>query len=259
MGSKEAMRLDLGRFLGRTGHFDIEAGERLRQLAMHLEPSVAADSTGLEALERIYGEAARLSPESSEVWHSRGISAKYIAQASRDEGLVGRGQKIAERALHKAWALDPGDAFIAYSIGRWHYEFRTPGCEARDWFERAIELDPKLASPKMYRAHCLQDNAQWEAALAAYESVPLDRFTGRNAWLVDIVLEAQAYCRLRTGDREGALREFRQLLERISKEPGRGQTLLLKYVSEVCEGELAVELGAQWARLDQRLNPTLLD
>ena len=92
--------------------------------------------------------------------------------------------------------------------------------------------------------------------IAREPEVPLAEFTGpAGAWRVDVVLEALAHCRLKAGDRAGALRDFERLLQRLEKEPGRAQPLLLVHLEAASAGELRSELQARFNACWARLNP----
>jgi len=200
-------RLDLDEVLRATGHIPLPP-EELRQLALYL-----AEVATPAALDRIYEAALRLAPLSHVVWYSRGLAA----MAGADEPTLA---KLSRRCLERASELDPDDPDVAYSLGKWHYDLGTLD-DASHWFERCLALDPAHGWALLYRAHCLHDRARWLPAIDAYEAVPLGTFEGPSAWLVDVVLEALAYCRLRAGDRTGALRDFRQLVQRLETDPQR--------------------------------------
>ncbi|MEM7604426.1 MAG: hypothetical protein AAF411_03645 [Myxococcota bacterium] len=240
-------RLDLNAYLMRTGEFSLPPAERLRQLAIFVEPSFNA--LAHPALDRVYEAALRYDDASAELWHSRGISAKYAAESFEDGAQRSKLVALSRRCLYRAWELQPDDAGIAYSMGLWHYFFGEDRDETAEWFERALRLEPSHGYARLYRAHCLHDAARWAEAVEAYEAVPLNTFTGPKAWLVDLHLEALAYCRLRAGDRDGSLAGFDALCTRFEKEPMRMQWLARVYLREASQGELKVELGARFNKL----------
>lgn len=113
-------RLDLDHYLQVSGHIELAAEERLRLLAVFVEPDYAP--TAPEALDRIYEAAVRLNPESPAVWHSRGISAKFAATTGVEPKKCLRFRKLALRSLHQAWELYATDTNVACSLGEWHYD-----------------------------------------------------------------------------------------------------------------------------------------
>ena len=243
---EDMVRLDLGQYLHETGRFELPPEERLRQLAMFVE--VDFGSVAPDALDRIYGAAVRLNPSDRLVWHSRGIAAQFVATVSESAETSARFETLALRYLSHAWELDSPDPEVAYSLGEWHSEFGAIE-DAAEWIERAIALEPGHGDALLYRAHCLHDEERWVEAVEAYRAVPLETFEGPRAWLVDVVLEAQAYCVLRAGDRAGALREFERLLERFEREPQRAEMLALVYLTEACREPLRAELWPAYCRL----------
>jgi len=205
------------------------------------------------ALDRIYEAALRFNDADHYLWHSRGISAKYSANGTDRDETVARFKRLSLRCLNRAWELEPRDAGVAYSLGKWHYEFGAATEDAAEWFETALSLEPDHGYALLYRAHCLHDQKRWGEAVAAYEAVPLETFKGHKAWLVDVVQEALAYCRLRAGDREGAIADFDKLLTRFEKEPRRADMLALVYLSKACSGPLREELRPKYLPLARAL------
>ncbi|MEM9071621.1 MAG: hypothetical protein AAGE52_24145 [Myxococcota bacterium] len=236
-------RLDLTYFLGETTHVDLPAEERLRQLAIFLEPRASEEPF---AVDRIYEAALRLEPCAWQVWESRGITAKHVAEL-RSERTEDHFRALSLRSLFRAWAL-AADGGTAYLLGKWHYEFGTLD-EASAWFERATALDPNHGFAWLYRAHCLHDQQCWRGAVVAYRKVPLSYFVGPRSFYVDIVAEAQAYCRLRAGDREGALADFRRLIDRFEREPHRALILSLRWLDKACRGPLRDDLCGRYSDL----------
>ncbi|MEM9596841.1 MAG: hypothetical protein AAGD06_21405, partial [Acidobacteriota bacterium] len=72
-------RIDLELFLSASGQFDIEASERLRQLAVRLELEATSmpGLSGWESLRRVYALAKELSPADAEILISMSISARW--------------------------------------------------------------------------------------------------------------------------------------------------------------------------------------
>jgi len=247
-----AARTDLDEYLRRTGHFEIPAHERLRHLAILME---AESGAVLEVVDRVYEAGLRLEPSDHLLWHSRGITTKLAAgleRGAKQERLAARALRWLERALE----LDDTDPHAPYSLGMWHYEFGSGKDVAQQWFERVLELEPEHGWALLYRAHCLHDRERWSEAVAAYEAVPLQTFEGPKMWRVDLLLEQKAYCRLRAGDREGALMDFSRFLERLEKEPHRADMLPLRLAREACEGPLRDELSATFDRIGKIVEQT---
>lgn len=243
-------RLDLDDYVRRTGRIALAPAERLRNLAIYLEEEVRADFGA--AIDRVYEAALRLSPTDSYVWHSRGISAKEPALDSGDGEVVARWSERSLRYLLRTRELASEDAQIAYSLGKWHYVFGELG-EARHWFDETLKLEPDHGWALLYRAHCLHDLERWREAVTAYVAVPLATFERHRAWHVDVILEAQGYCRLMAGDREGAVSDLSRLIERLDKEPHRAEPLLLKWLGRACLTALEGELGAAYRALMAKL------
>lgn len=247
----DAGPVDLDRYLQASGQAHLPPEERLRQLAMHLETDLVCLRPA--ELDRIYEAAVRLQPSAVSVWHSRGISAKLAAEVTDDPKVISKYSELSLRCLTTAADQLPSDPDITYSLGAWHYQFGQL-VEALEHFDKAIRESPGHGLARLYRAHCLHDLERWTDAVAAYADVPLDALKGPSAWRVDVVLEAQAYCKLRAGDRQGAIADFERLLDRLDKEPRRGLPLMLQYLREAVSGDLAPELGEHYRRVARALD-----
>lgn len=247
VASEDMARLDLDEYLVRTASIELPPEERLRQLAMFVESSFG--SSDPSALDRIYEVALRFNDADHYLWHS----AKYSANGAATDETVARFRTLSLRCLCRAWELEPRDAWVAYSLGRWHYDFGAATEDAAEWFETVLGLEPEYGYALLYRAHGLHDRGQWRKAVTAYEAVPLETFKGPKAWLVDVVQEALAYCRLRAGDRQGAIADFDKLLTRFEKEPRRAEMLALVYLSKACSGPLRKELRPKYLPLARAL------
>ncbi len=93
-------RLNLTDFLRNTGQIDLPPDERLRQLAIFLEPELLSPQPrAWLALDRIYLHAVRMAPKSVWVHQSRALSAKYCAAglSPNDDAATIR------RILDSAW------------------------------------------------------------------------------------------------------------------------------------------------------------
>lgn len=256
----EAMeRYDLTDYLRRTGLIDLPPDERLRQLAIAMEERTRTRSTEVlrewSALDRIYEAALRLDPDAAQVWTSRAITAEKFMGVADEPVIDRRLAQTAKRALERAIELEPEEAHHPWIMGHLVYHTREPGKTeaALEWLDRALALDPEHTSALLYRAHCLHDLTRWRDAIDAYDAVPLDAFVGHRAWIADYVPECRADCRLRAGDREGALADFERVLHRYELEPGRAALMLLLYLENAAEGELRAELGERFDALRERL------
>lgn len=238
LDAEKLERLDLDEYARDTGSIDLPTSERLRHLAIHLEQDFQ-DSP--EALDRIYAEAARLNPLEPTIWHSRGITAKWCAEVATKTKVVERCKKRSLDYLLKADELLPNDADTLYSLGLWHFDHGTKD-EALVHFERVIALQPTHAFAHLYRASALHEQERWAQAVVAYSSVPLETLTRVKAFIVDVVLEDVAYCKLRAHDRAGALEDFTRLLDRLEKEPHRAEALSLHLLHDACQGPFREEL-----------------
>ena len=236
--AEELERLDLDGYACDTGSIDLPTSERLRHLAIHLEHAFP-DSP--EALDRIYAEAARLNPLEPTVWHSRGVTAKYCAEVATKTKVVERCKKRSLDCLLMADELLPNDPDTLYSLGLWQFDYGTMD-EALGLFERVIALQPKRAYAHLYHAYALHDQKRWAEAVVAYSGVPLETLTGAKAFIVDVVLEDIAYCKLRAHDRAGALEDFTRLLDRLETEPHRAEVLSLHFLHDACLGPFREEL-----------------
>lgn len=260
-------RYDLAEYLERTAAIAIAPAERLRQLAIHLERQWAVwDAPVLRrwrAVDRVYEAAIELDPSSVDVWTSRGITALEGMKWAQSEVIAPRlerektqSEEIALRlegesraALSRALELDPNDAHATCTVGLLGYFARRTE-EALEWLDRALALDPSHVDARMYRAHCLHDLSRWSEAVAAYGAVPSEALVASSReWLVVYLLEARALCRLKSGDRDGALRDFDAVLCHYESDPDEALYQLFIYLEEAATGELADELGARFSRL----------
>ncbi|MEZ4369624.1 MAG: hypothetical protein R3B07_02335 [Polyangiaceae bacterium] len=239
------MRLNLDDYLRDTHRIDLSASERLRHLAVYLEGLVA---DGAAALDRIYEAAVRLDPDGPSIWHSRGITAKYFASIAKSQAERERLAQRARKFLKRADALLPDDADILYSLGKWQDAFGSKSA-ALECFDRLLVLEPTHGSARLCRAYALHDLGRWQDAIQAYDEVPLEQFTGSRAYVADAVLMNRGDCKLMSRDRNGALAEFRRLMDRFEKEPHRAAALELRNLESACLGEFASELRERWLAL----------
>lgn len=118
----DARLVDLDAFLFDTQHIDMGPDERLRHLAIFLEPSVSKT----RALDRIYDKALTFAPNSAAIHHSRGITARLGALDEAHAGnpkLAERLKSRSQKSLYAAYELDASCPRMCHSIGKWHYDF----------------------------------------------------------------------------------------------------------------------------------------
>ena len=249
----DAETLVLTDFLRSTGHIDLPPDERLRQLAVFLEPDLSSPQPrGWLALDRIYQQAIRIAPESVWVHHSRALSAKYCVEglSPNDDGAtIRRILDSAWDAANTAYHLDSTEADVAYLMGSLCYiDPVRPVDEALGFFEESIGKDADHQWALLYRAHCLQDLERWIDATSAYDSVNPAYFVGPWAWRYELLLEQRAFCLFRSGDKTGATAQFQRVLDRWTASPSLAFGLMGIYTAEVARGELCDQL---WARFDE--------
>ena len=213
-------RIDLEQFLRASGQFDVEAFERLRQLAIHLEPEATSlpGLSGWESLRRIYALAMDLAPAEATILESMSLSARWLGEGTAQEERL---LAVSEDCGRKAVQLAPDDGHGYYVLGHAIYDQGRIE-EALEAFVRALELklDPSTAAwANLYKAHCLQDLELWAEALSAYDEVDRSEFTGSSSWRSDVLTEQRAYCLFRTGRKSPALEQLSRILDRYEAEP----------------------------------------
>ena len=236
---------DLIAFLRESSLVDHPAGERLRRLAIAWE-DVAPFST----LQRIYERAIAYDPKDAWLHASFGLAAVSHAQGTDGDasGLFDRAH--AELAL--AAELAPDDPLIRSNQGRaLYFDPRRGASDAITPLTEAIALDPREPWARLYLAHALHDLERWAEAVQAYEAVPLDGFRGGLQWRADLLIEQRGLCRLRAGDREGALTDLRHALVRYEKEPHLAAVGDARYLRDAALSELQDRVDA----LLQRISP----
>lgn len=248
----EAEQLNLKSFLQNTVHIDLSPQERLRQLAIFLEPELSWSYRAWLAIDRIYKTALNWAPDDQYVHHSRAISAQEAAECLEDLNAR-KIWDIAWRSAYKAQALAPADANVQYMLGLLCYLDQNHSVEeALQHFEAALAEDEEHQWALLYRAHCLQDLTQWLEASHAYCQVKTSFFTSFRAWRYELLLEQKAYCFWKSGDLRGATLEFKRLLVRWSADPGLAKDLLGQYIVEAATGSLSKELWADLSELVER-------
>ncbi len=222
-GPRGVRSIDLDKYLRDTAGFEEPATERLRRLAIYLEPEAhdLPGAAGWDALRRIYAQALRLDPENPDVYVSMSISAHELADCLPDSPQSGRIFDAGIAAAREAVELAPDYASAHDALGYLLYS-RGQTEAALEAFECGLECEPErpvLDWLRLYRAHCLQDMARWADALAAYNDVGLASFSGRTAWRVGVLAEQKALCLHGVG-RIGESREMLlAILDRYEREP----------------------------------------
>jgi tetratricopeptide (TPR) repeat protein len=247
--------LDLTEYLRGTSHIDLAATERLRKLAIAIEPClrIADQPRGWLALERIYLAGLALDPDDAEIEISRAISADRCLPWGRGSSrvqhrILAAGHQAAAHAL----ALRPNDARAHCAAGMLHYSFAHDSIVAAlRCFVEAVALDPSFGWARLYRAHCLHDLGRWAEAAVAYSDVDPAFFEGNRAWRYDLLREQRAFCLLQAGDHEQALAEFLAILERYEKQPVLTRYQLLQELRAAAEGPFRPQLAERLARLDR--------
>ena len=255
----EAETLDLTDFLRNSGKFELSPEERLRQLAIFLEPDLLTPQPrGWLALDRIYQQALRYAPNSVWVHHSRALSGKYCAEClspNDDATTYRRIMESAWDAANRAHQIESTDADVLYLLGSLSYIDSTRTVkESLMFFDEAIGDDPNHQWALLYRAHCLQDLERWAAAAAAYDVVNPSYFVGPWVWRYELLLEQRAYCLLRSGDDEAALAQFRRLLDRWTANPELANGPMGVYITDAASGQLRRHLWDDLFGLVRREN-----
>jgi tetratricopeptide (TPR) repeat protein len=251
--------LDLTWYLRDTAHVDLPPTERLRKLAIALEArlSISDQPRGFLVLERIYAVGRALDPGDAEIEISRAITAQECAFFLDDRPearrrIVRAGREAAGRALE----IRPNDAFAHHTLGMLDYSSRHGSIpSALSCFERAVALDPGLGWARLYRAHCLHDQARWPEAAAAYAEVDPSFLVGPRAWRYDLLREQRAFCLLQAGDRESALADFLTILHRYEQQPELARFQELRELTAAADGSLREELADRLARLKLVIHP----
>lgn len=253
----EAETLDLTDFLRNSGKFELSPEERLRQLAIFLEPDLLIPQPrGWLALDRIYQQALRYAPNSVSVHHSRALSGKYCAECLSPNGDATTYRRIMESAWYAAntaYQIESTDADVLYLLGSLSYidSTRTVN-ESLTFFDEAIGNDSNHQWALLYRAHCLQDLERWADAAAAYDLVNPSYFVGPWVWRYELLLEQTAYCLLRSGGKEAALAQFKRLLNRWNANPELANGLMGIYITDAASGELRGHLWDDLSALVRR-------
>ena len=246
--------LNLNDFLRNTGQINLTVDERLRQLAIFLEPSLSTPQPrAWLALDRVYTHAVTLAPESLWLHHSRGLSAKFCAEGlyqPNEATTLRRILNAAWDAGNKAHSIDSAEPDVLYLLGSLAYidADRTLD-ESLNFFDSAIANEPKHQWSLLYRAHCLQDLERWPDAAVAYDNVDPAYFVGPLAWRYELLLEQKAYCIFQSGDQPKAIEQFHKLLNRWITDPKLGFGMTGIHLSEVATSEFHDQLSARYNEL----------
>lgn len=223
---RELSSLDLREYLSETSCFEIDAGERLRLLAVHLDEhglvTSGSELAQWEVFSRIYEFAKRLSPRDPTVFESEAITALDLARGlDHGEPAHQRLMAIAKRASLRAIELDESDGTLLYTYGSVLYaDADTEAALAA--FDAALARAPDHAWARLYRAHCLHDLQRWSEAADAYSRVDPAAFVGDRAWRMELLREQRAFCLLHAGRREQGLALAEEVISRRERALARG-------------------------------------
>lgn len=251
--------MSLNAYLAATGHIELSPAERLRQLAIEVEPDFAANSSWDE-LKRIYVSALRFEPEHAWLHASMGISCGVFAEHAEWDSDARKSERLtteAEACFRRAEALDTeDDAHIRYAHGK--LLMGVDRNRALALFDGALALEPDHAWSRLYRAHCLHDLQRWPAAVAAYEAVPRDAFKGPVSWRMDLLVEQQAFCAWRAGELDLARAGFETILKRYEAQPHLahwGDLWYLRPATDEAFPDLKPRVDALAKKIDQTRFP----
>lgn len=176
--------MSLTRFLQTSPDVDMAADEKLRRLAIHLEPECECmeQPKGWKVLRRIYREALKYDPQWPWHYHSMSISLTGCAETLNDEDPV-RTHLFNESVdtCRAGIAVNPEISELFSTLGRSLYGLRQLD-DAISAYERSLELDGRNMWAALYRAHSFHDLERWDDAVAAYEMVDLSFFDGIKSW-----------------------------------------------------------------------------
>ncbi len=242
---------DVTAFLRDTAHIDLPPADRVRRLAIFFEEE-RFDPDGWAALQRLYDQAAKLDPNDGLVAASNGAAAISFAELvdpPASTKLYGRAKTLLQRAREMA----PDDSYLLYLTGYCEYMDETGDKnDALNWLGQACAIDPKDAWAQLYRAHCLHDLKRWAEAVAAYEAVDTSAFKGPVAWRGEKLKEQLAFCRLRSGDEVGALRDFETVL-RIYEQLPSDRIIDMSDLINAASGVFKNQLAERVADLAERI------
>lgn len=240
-----AQGLSLKRFLQSSPMLDIPPDEKLRQLAIFLEPECEylPQPKGWNVLRRVYQEAIKYDSRWPYHYHSMSLSLLSCAKPLKNEDSVRIDLLNESLSVCQSGLAAAGENASLYStLGRTHYELRQlEGSLAA--YQTAVNLEPDHVWAALYKAHCLHDLKRWSEAVAAYEAVDISSFDGPKSWRGVLLRDQLAICRLHSGDESSAVAEFEAALHRYESNPG----LLYspQYLIEAANGVLDDRIGAR--------------
>jgi tetratricopeptide (TPR) repeat protein len=244
-------------YLRATGHVALLPDERLRLLAVAVEPALLDTHDDLVrawlAIDRMYEAAVSLGGHDASVHRSRAVTARRFAERIDPDASSTRIRRAAYRACELARAVAPASPDPEHTLARLRYgDPDVPRAAALESFDRALELDPQHAWSLLYRAHCLHDLERWSEAAVAYDAVPLAFFVGARAWRYEHLLEQRAWCVLRAGELERAAAELDALLTRWERNPHLAREAWGLHVIEAVDGAMGPRFRDRAVALAQR-------
>lgn len=243
MAAERISSVSLTKFLQSSPDIDMAPDEKLRRLAIHLEPDceVMEQPKGWKILRRIYRETLKYAPRWPWHYHSMSISLTGCAEMLNDGDPVRVNlYKESVDACGEGIAVDCNISELFSMLGRSFYGL----CQLDDAiaaYDRALELDSRNMWAALYRAHCFHDLERWDDAVTAYEAVDISFFDGIKSWRGVLVRDQLAACRMHAGDLDQALADFEAALHRYETNPG----LLFsrQYLDEAAKGPFGEQLA----------------
>ncbi len=239
----------LNRFLQASPDVDLAPDEKLRQLAIFLEPDceVMNQPTGWNILKRIYNEALKYDCKWAFHYHSMSLSVQSCAIFLNDEDPV-REQLLTEslQACDRGLSYNPQVGLLHSARGRTMFELHRTE-DALEAYEQAIALEPSNMWAALYRAHCLHNLKRWNEAVQAYQAVNISFFDGTKSWRTVLMRDQLAICLLHSGQVDAALAEFENALHRYENNPGLLE--FPQYLVEAANGALGNRIGTRVAKL----------
>ena len=245
-GPEGIERLNWRRVLTRTVFIPLSTAEKLRLLAVRLEPEVTYTESprGWASLWRLYDAALKIDSDAEFTWESAAISALRCAE--HYQRSTAESEKLfeeAERLVWRAQSLAPDCARIWHTLGRVAYLRGGRTEEALRRFDEALRCDAGFSWSQIFRAYCLHDLERWGDAARAYDAVDLTFFVGPISWRIDNLKDNRAWCLYQNGEEAAALKAFSRLLRRYERVPSLlRSTPPIRYLTEVALGPLRAQL-----------------
>lgn len=253
----EIEQLDLNGFLANTSKIVQTSALRLRQLAIHIEYRAYSSPylRGWLALRRIYDLADRLAESKDDKWEvvrSMAISANGLVPSAHDDGSpkqVSARKRVLNDAYKAALRLkDLGPDYTgSYSL-LGQIRFDDPDGDLEEALadtNRALSIRADNDWALWHRASILRNLRRWKEAVEAYNALDPAFFTGYRTAHYEWGLESRAYCRLCSGDRDGAVEKFEALLGRYEKNPHLAKEADWCDIVSAATGRLQHELGSR--------------